>query len=171
MNQPDVPQDVRRVVLVSRYSTPLAILLVVIGVVASQPVGHVKAASLGLLAFSVLFNILYVRVVKNLSTVKPWMSLVRRLVNLGVNVALVYLLGAYWPILWFLLALTPIATAIYDTRGKTVLVAVGVSIILFLIQASKEISTVIDWGQQAAASACIIFLSLMINDLVDSRRG
>lgn len=161
----EVPDKVRLAVLVNRYAMPLAVVLIALGLVFSQPQAHVRDLSIGLLGFTIVFNIGIVEIIRRGFKVEPWMMKLRLFVNLGINAVLVYLLGGYWPPIWLLLSLTPIATAVYGTRGKTVFAAVSVSLVLLGVHALRRMNAPVDWGQQAAYAAYIIVLSLMINDL------
>ena len=170
-NPPDKTRDVRNVLLVNKYATPLAVILVGLGLVFSQPVGTVKAVSAGLLVFGILFNLLAVPAIARFGGEMPWLPKTRMLVNIVVNVVLVYYLGAYWPSIWMLLALTPIATAIYAGRGKTLFMACSVSLALAGIQVLRGANSgPSDWGELLGRIAFIVLLSLMINELVLTAR-
>lgn len=171
MTQQEIPQDVRKVMLVSKYATPLAVILVSVGIFVSQPIDAVRNRSIGLLVLGILFNMIYIQAIKGKSSVSSGMTLLRRMVNLGINTAQVYVLGTFFSPIWFLLALTPIATAIYDTRRKTILISGIVCGLLLAIQATRPHNTPIDWGQQVAFSAFIILLSLMINELSNQSKS
>ncbi len=170
MNAPETTRDVRMVMLVNKYATPLAILLVGLGLVFSQPVGAVKVVSASLLVFGVFFNLLAIPAIKQFGPVKPWLPRARMLVNISTNVVLVYCLGGYWPSIWLVLALTPIAAAIYDDRKKTFLTAVGISSALVAIQFLRKESTPSDWGELIGHVAFIVLLSLLINELAATAR-
>jgi len=156
---------IRLIVLVNRYALPLAIILIVFGVVFSQPLAHVQNISIGLIVFTTIMNLGVVEIVKRSPKIMPWLIKLRLYINLGINAYLVYILGGYWPPIWLLLCLTPIATAVYGTRGKTLFTALGISVLLLGIHAMRGLNAPVDWGQQAACVCFIILLSLMINDI------
>jgi hypothetical protein len=163
-----VSRDVRLVVLVNRYATPFALLLVIMGIALSQPMGHTRGISIGLLLFSVIFNFAAVPVIRKHSAQKPWLPKMRMAINLAVNVVLVYFLGGYWPPMWLLLALTPIATAIYENRMKTLWAGLGTSFLIVLIHLSRGLTGPYEWGQTLSYSTFIILLSLLVNELTQA---
>jgi hypothetical protein len=165
MNPAEQDRQIRMVMMVNKYATPLAILLVGLGLVFTQPVGAVKAVSAGLLVFGVLFNLLAVPAIRRLGSEMPWLPRLRMLVNIGVNIILVYFLGGYWTPIWMLLALTPIATAIYDSRRNTLLSAVAVSAALIGVQALRGTGSPAEWGELIGQVAFILLVSLLINEL------
>ena len=163
----EAPDKVRLVIIVNRYALPLAIILITFGVAFSQPQAHVRNLSLGLLILTTIFNLGTVEIIKRGVKVSPWLIKMRLFFNLGINAVLVYLLGGYWPPIWLLLSLTPIATAVYGTRMRTLLTAIGISLLLLGIHALRGLNAPVDWGQQAAYASFIILLSLMINDVAN----
>jgi hypothetical protein len=165
-------RDVRMVVLVNKYATPLAVILVGLGLVFSQPIGAVKTLSAGLLVFGMIFNMLAMPVISRFGGENPWIPKARMLINILVNVVMVYFLGAYWPSIWMLLALTPIATAIYADRSTTFITAAGISAALAVIQLLHSTSSSpSDWGELIGRVAFILLLSLLINELVGAARA
>ena len=154
---------------VSRYATPLAVMLVTMGLIICQPASPVKELTIGLLAFSIVFNLAAVPFIARAKDPHFWIH-IRVYVNLAVNVLIVYYLGGYWKPSWFLLALTPLATAIYDSRRMTLLSALGVGALLLLIEATRKLSSPIEWCEQAANVLFILLVSLLINELVASTR-
>ena len=166
MNHPqDFSHEAKLAVLVNKYSTPFAILLISLGIIVSQPQGIIKIVSVGLLFLGIIVNMTTLSFLKRNTGVGPWFLEFRLGTNLGINIVIVYLLGAYWPPIWLLLALTPLATAIYSTRARTLRVAVGVSLLLLAIHATRHIQSPMEWGQQIAYAAFILLLSPMINEL------
>lgn len=163
MTLSETEHKIKMVNLVNRYATPLAIILVALGLFLSQPTMPVRNIIVCLLLFSIVFNLVTVKIIKR-GDGTGFIKL-RMFINFAVNVALVYYLGGYWLPIWLLLALTPLATAIYDTRSKTLFVSIGISAILLIIQSTRRPNDLIDWGQQLAYASFIILVSLMINEL------
>lgn len=159
------PLNVQKALLVSRYATPLAIFLVVLGILLSDPEGWARDLSLFLLCFGILFNLAAGWWMKRKDQVHPAFIRLRLALNLGANILIVYLLGGYWSPIWMLLALTPMAAAIYDSKAKTLSVSAGIVVVLFLLQALRGMNSPLDWGQTAAQGCFIVLMSLMINDL------
>ncbi len=171
MDNAALSREVKHVVLVNKYATPLAIFLVVMGIYLSEPVGAVLYVSLSMLVFSVLLNLSAVPVIKRHGSAKPWLAKARLCINVSVNIILVYCLSGYWTPIWLLLALTPIATAIYENRQKTLIASIGTSLALLLIHLVRSQSDTVSpvtWGPYAAYGLFIILLSLLINELVQT---
>ncbi|MBI5243437.1 MAG: hypothetical protein HY922_07080 [Elusimicrobia bacterium] len=158
-----------RAALVGRYGTPLAVLLAGLGLVASQPVGFVRAAAVGLLVFGIVFNLAAARWIQRAQSPSGFIH-ARVLINLAANALMVYLLGGYWKPIWLLLALTPTATAVYDSRTRTLVSALGASALLLGIQAARRFSSPLDWSEQLANCIFIVLVSLLINELSASAR-
>lgn len=156
--------------LVGRYANPLAIFLVAIGVVLSQPISPVREISIGLLAFSILFNTLFLEWLKRRESVRSWVLESRLWLNLLVNGILVYYLGGYFPQIWLLFVLSPVAMAIYGSKGRTFLVAGVTSAALLAIHATRGLNAPVDWGREIAKVAFIIIVSMMVNSLTQPLR-
>ncbi len=161
-------RDVRLVVLVNRYATPFAIGLVTMAIVLSSAMGTVRDVSIGLLLFSILFNIVAVGLIRRLAETKPWMKKARMWTNLAVNIALVYLLGPFWPPMWLLLALTPLATAIYGGPTQTLLASSGIAALIVAIHLLRGGGSPHEWGQVLSYAAFIVLMSMLINELTQA---
>jgi len=168
MEPQKMPQDVGRVVLVDKYATPLAIFLVLMGVTLSKPGGFVQNLSVSLLIFSIVFNMVMVRFITS-GGAKPSLTLLRLLVNVTVNISLFYLLRTYWAPMWLLLVLTPVATAIYGSFFRTVVTAVGISIVILVIHVIQGPPGAVELGGEITKAAFILSLSLMVNEFVRKR--
>jgi len=157
--------DAELAVLINRYATPLAILLTILGIALSEPTGSVRIASIALLVFGIVFNSAALSAMKRDTGTKPWFMELRMGINVATNITLVYLLGTTWPPIWLLLALTPIATAVYSTRTQTLRVSATMSFFLIAVHAARHLNSPEQWGEQIAYVVFILFLSLLINDL------
>ena len=155
----------RQAVLVTSYATPFAVVLVAAGIVLSQPSSPYREISIGLLLFSIVFNIAAVRWIERHQAASLWLIRLRLALNLAVNIGLVYMLGGFWPPIWLLLALTPIATAIYDTKAKTLLVSLAVAAVLLAIHALRGPYSPLEWGAECADALFIVLMSLLVNGL------
>lgn len=152
-------------ILITRYATPFAVASVTMAVVLSQPRSPYREYSIGLLALSVVFNLGALEWIKARRADASGVIKLRLILNFLVNVGLVYMLGGYFSAIWLLFALTPIATAIYDTKVKTLGVSVLASAALLLIHAARGNTSPLDWGETASRALFIILMSLMINEL------
>jgi len=158
-------RDVKRVELVNRYATPFAILLVAVAVFLPSPVTYVRNICIALLAFSIVFNIVTVSLIRRKPQILPKLRKFRMYVNLAVNIVLVYYLSPYWPPIWMLLALAPIATAIYATPKQSMVNSMISAMVLLIIHVVQGGSGLVRWGQTLSRAAFIIFLSLLLNDM------
>lgn len=165
---PSHQHDVRMVVLVSRYATPFAILLVLMAIILAAPAGSVRNSSVALLAFSIVFNVAGVGVIRHLAEKAPWIKRARLWINLAVNIALVAILGPFWPPMWLLLALTPIATAIYEGPTQTLLSSAGTAVLIVVIYTLRGGGAPHEWGQVLSYASFIVLLSLLINELTQA---
>ncbi|MFH1958461.1 MAG: hypothetical protein ABIJ15_08315 [bacterium] len=147
--------------LVNRYFTPLAIILVLSAIIFSESYGRGFYAALILMGIAVLNNVITVFIVAK----KEWLRTLRVVVNLLVNIGLVYLLITYWYPIWFLLLLTPVATGVYSSRAHTWVTSVLVAALLMAIYAAKGLFGLYYWGQAFNHALLIIFLSLFVNSI------
>lgn len=157
--------DGRCSALVGRYATPLAILLIGLGIGVVQPVAATRNISLLLLCFGAVFNLAGARWIQEHGSRLPYLGIIRVWVNLIINTILVYMLGSSWSPVWLLLALTPLAMAIYSTRARTLAWGIGVSLILLAIHATRGLNSPLDWAPQVAHAVFIIVISLLVSDL------
>ncbi|MFA6319108.1 MAG: prepilin-type N-terminal cleavage/methylation domain-containing protein [Elusimicrobiota bacterium] len=160
----------KRAALVSRYATPLAVLLVALGVAISQPVSPVKELSIGLLVFGLVFNYAALPFISKMKDPSCCVH-IRVFVNLAANALIVYLLGGYWKPAWLLLALTPLATAVYDSWNKTLASSLVVGALLLLIEATRKLSSPLEWAETAANALFIVLVSLLVNELAHHSRS
>jgi len=155
-----------KVNIVSRYFTPLAVLIIANGIILTSPPSPLWQIASGLLAFSYLFNHFSTRWVERDPQKRGFRILVRVYTNLAVNAAIVYLIGEYWTPVWLLLLLSPIATAIYGSLKQTLISALLGTLILMLIAALRPGMNPLLFAEQANYGMYIILLSLGIFKLV-----
>jgi hypothetical protein len=157
--------QVKFVLIVNRYFTPFAILLVGFGLALSQPHAWVMWSSIGLVAFTSALNIGTASLVRARGGVSPGLAALRLYTNLGVNCILVYLLGGYWTPIWLLFVLTPAATALYGSRERTVWTSIGVAVLLLVSHAFRRLNAPVDWGVATVEALFMVFLALFLNEL------
>ena len=155
-----------RAMVVNRYAMPFAVLTVCLGVALGSPVGIAGRVSIGLLIFSALFNLLSPSILHSTTHRSAFVNL-RMAVNLGCNCTIVWLLGAVWTPCWLLLALTPLATAIYGSRARTLTMACGVSAFVLFRYLMQSSLSPLDLGEQLTYCAFVVLGSLMINEVVN----
>ncbi|MCX5794301.1 MAG: hypothetical protein NTY77_02240 [Elusimicrobia bacterium] len=153
------PLDHSRTHLVNRYFTPLGVLLVANGIILAELPLRLKAVSSVLMVFSILFNSLSIGWIDHGDAAGRRLR-VRVWVNFAVSVLQVYIFGPAWPPAWLLLILTPIASAIYGSRGNTILFSFLASAAILVVHALRGPSGPIGWAVQVNCGAFIILLSL-----------
>ena len=157
--------------LVNQYFTPLAVLLVVNGVILTRPPSPVREITIGLLAFSILFNFLSNRSLDRAVGAGAGKLNLRVWVNFAVSALQVYLLGKAWDPIWLLLILTPVACAIYGARAKTLLFSFLSIAVILLIHGLRGPSSPVEWAAQLAHGAFIVLLSLALLELTRQLHG
>lgn len=153
-----------RVALVGRFLTPLAMGVGLLAVAFGTAAPGRKAAVIGLMAFSAFFNLKFPSVLS--AQAGPGQGKVvqfRLFLNFTINTAVVVLLGEAFPPLWLLLALTPVATAVYGHPRESWITAVVAASLLMAIQIFRPGSAPVDFAAQAARGAFIVLLSFLIN--------
>ncbi|MBI3550715.1 MAG: hypothetical protein HY078_16895 [Elusimicrobia bacterium] len=165
IEEPKLPIEAQRAMLVTRYLTPLAIVFVVLGVVLSQPTKTYSMICLSMLVVLIAFNTLFLQWLKGRTNVSGWVMDLRRGVNLVANVAIVYLLTPYWSPIWLLLTLTPLATSIYDSKNKTLVACTVSSALFFAVAAVHGFHSPIEWSLPVAYSLFVFIVSLLVHDL------
>lgn len=154
----------RLVTLVGYFATPFALFLGGLAVAFTDSDSWQKTVSLGLLGFAAFFNSVFPRFLKQQDVVNKSRNVKFRLyMNLVVNSVVVYLLGDQFPPLWLLLALTPIATAIYGNQKRTLVNALTASVVLLVIQTLRENARSADWAVVSVEVAFIVLISLLVN--------
>jgi hypothetical protein len=107
---------------INNYFTPFAIVLVVSAAYLSTPGTKRVVLSIGLIIFSALLNITTEYFALKMPKISRILINTRLATNFFINSALVYMLIDYWAPMWLLFVLTPVATAVYETRLKMVIV-------------------------------------------------
>lgn len=156
-------RDLRRVKLVNMVTLPATFILVAMGFALSQPVGLVRAVSFGLLAFSVVLNLVTMRLVGQ-GTGGRVLRLARIYLNLGVNIALVYVLGHHWPPMWLILVLPAVSTAIYGSRRRTLVSCLQASAAIVVIHFLDRHQSALVWGEAASQVVFLAALCFLINE-------
>lgn len=154
----------RLVALVGYFATPFALFLGGLAVAFTDSDSWQKTVSLGLLGFAAFFNSVFPRFLKQHDVVNKGRNVKFRLyMNLAVNSVVVFLLGDQFPPLWLLLALTPIATAIYGNQKRTLVNALVASFVLLVIQSLRDDTRSADWAVVSVEAAFILLISLLVN--------
>lgn len=157
--------------IVNQYFTPLAVVIVANGIILTQPRQPVAGISWALLAFSVLFNSLTIRKIDRPEGGSRGALELRIYVNYAVSALQVYLLGSRWEPAWLLLLLTPLASALYEARGKTVGFSLLSMALLLVLRGLRGPVSPIEWAQTLIHGALIVLLSLAVYAIARHRRG
>ncbi len=165
MTTPSDKYDSQRLVtLVGYFATPFALFLGGLAVAFTDNESWQKSLALGLLGFAAFFNSVFPHFLKQQDVVKKaWNVKFRLYMNLVVNSVVIYLLGDQFPPLWLLLALTPLATAIYGDQKRTLINALTASGVLLVIQAVRSNTQAADWAVVSVEIAFIVLISLLVN--------
>ncbi|OGR90383.1 MAG: hypothetical protein A3J74_00250 [Elusimicrobia bacterium RIFCSPHIGHO2_02_FULL_57_9] len=162
--------NIELILSVHKHATPLAVLLVGMGVILSPLEARLRYVTIGLLVLSTLLNLLVVERVKR-GGLNSLLIQMRMAVNFGTNCILVYILGWHWEPVWLLLLLTPLATAIYGNKKETVFAAVGAAAELLAINGVRWVRAPVPWGNQLVYAAAILLLSLMIHEVSQLKKA
>lgn len=154
-----------RAIAVNRYAMPFAVLTVCLGVALAGPVRSAGYICVALLLFTAAFNLLSPSFLRKAPDRARFVA-VRMWINLLCNAAVVWLIGGVWTPCWLLLALTPLAASVYGTRGRTLLLACCVSSFLVARYLICGVFSPLEFGEQLAYCAFIIFGSLLVNEAV-----
>jgi membrane-associated HD superfamily phosphohydrolase len=158
--------------LIGRYATPLALILILTGLIFS-PLSHLPRRIVAVLFISSAFlNFSFVPLVSRLPEgTRSLLAKSRASINLWINIVLVYLLGTAWPPIWLLLSISSVATAIYGKRERALLTAVFLTVVLGIVNALHSLNTPYNWALVAAKGSFIILTSLMINVLAHPKKS
>ncbi|MCX5789371.1 MAG: hypothetical protein NTX64_12810 [Elusimicrobia bacterium] len=154
-----------RAVLVNRWATPFAVLTVCLGLAFAGPVGRVAHVCLALLLFTAGFNLLSPQLLHKASN-RAYFVTFRMWLNVVCNGIVVWLIGGLWTPCWLLLALTPLASAIYGSAGRTLTWACLVSGFLLVRYLVLGVFSPLELAEQLTYCAFIIFGSLLVNEAV-----
>jgi hypothetical protein len=152
--------------LINLYLTPLAIILVLMAIIFSQPIGIALYGSIALIWLGIINNTLTATLAKK----NPLLVKVRMVLNILINVLLVYLLIGFWGPIWYLFLMTPIATAVYSSRLQTFIMSLVMSGLLILVYYAKGVVSPAAWGQAMSRIFLIFFLSLFISALIQQKK-
>ncbi len=104
--------------ILNYYFTPFAVILILLGILFSQPEPGVTYASFGILAAAFAANFWLGR---NMYKFLRWSRHIRALtvwINMAVSAALFYLLVSYWAPMWLLFLTAPAASAMYMKKWQ-----------------------------------------------------
>jgi hypothetical protein len=147
---------------VNDHLTPLAVLVVLPGVLLAALSRADVWLSVGLLAYAVLMN--YVSVLVPSRNVQR-LAKFRVGSNYVVNVALVWMLYRVWPSVWLLLLLMSVGPALYQSRRDATLTGVAVAVLLLAIHALSGTHSALAWAEAGVKACAIVVFSLFVSGL------
>lgn len=170
MNNKMVPVEEQFVLILNHYFTPFVIILISAGLLFAPIELELKKWILGILIFSVTFNI----VTRYIAAKWPMTSLILGYLRVGTNfvcnILFVYLMGGAWGPVWLLFVLAPLAMAMYSTRKKTLIMAFVAALTLGAIYYFRGLSSSTGWAQVGIHMGFIFFISLFVNTLAQLAR-
>ncbi len=151
--------------IVDRFFTPFALTLVISSLYLGFAEPKAKWISVGLVVFLGIFNEISAYLAKKHNEWAVPVGNTRLVTNFLANVVLVYLLGTFWGPMWLLFVLTPVATALYASQGRTFVTAAISSAALLGIYWSRGLEGPVGWGQASLHATFIVFISLFVNSI------
>ncbi len=147
----------------NRYFTPVAIGVVLLAVLCTPELPKpIFAASMALIVASVAFNtISAVYIIEHPSTWRTG-GYVRVAVNLAFSAACYLLLRSYWPMIWVLFSLGPVAMAFYGDVSETFATLLAVALVMGGRLWWEQNQDPRAWGEAGLQLFYILLLSLFL---------
>ncbi|MDA2925280.1 hypothetical protein MYX65_11650 [Acidobacteria bacterium AH-259-L09] len=150
---------------VNNHLTPLAVLIVVPGLIV-VPLPKLAVVVGGILiAYSVSINYLSIYLVKR--DIR-FIATVRVGSNYSVNIFLLWLLYSTWPPVWTLLLLMSIGVAVYQNRRDSFLCSLTLAWVLLVVHWSFGVHSLQAWAIVGVEASIIILFSLFVNGLLEA---
>lgn len=148
---------------VNGHLTPLAVLIVVPGLLVA-PLPKLVVISGGILiAYSVFINYLSLYLLKrNIRLIGS----IRVGSNYVVNICLLWLLYSAWPLVWVLFLLMSIGVALYQSRRDSLVAGAAIALMLLVVHWSYGGDSLQDWAIVGVKASIIILVNLFVNSLL-----
>ena len=148
---------------VNNHLTPLAVVIVVPGLIVT-PLPLI-AAIVGwvLITYSVLINYLTVYLMDRNAR---FIGSLRVGSNYTVNIILLWLLYAEWPVVWVLLLLMSLGIAVYQHRRDSFLASLAFSMMLLVVHWNFGDNSLWGWSLAATEVIIIVLFNLFVNGLL-----
>ncbi|MBI4051865.1 MAG: hypothetical protein HY400_05105 [Elusimicrobia bacterium] len=146
------------------YFTPFAIFLIILGLIVVPEIPRkIFNLTLALVALSLLFNIVASSYL--LDHPESWQrsGYIRAWINLALNAAIFWILAPFWGPAWLLLAISPIAIALYGDEKITATTTGVVAALLIVNRLIDGNPSAKVWGESISQIGFILLLSLFIN--------
>ncbi|MEE8160447.1 MAG: hypothetical protein V3T61_02295 [Acidobacteriota bacterium] len=148
---------------VNNHLTPLAVVIVVPGLIVT-PLPLI-AAIVGwvLITYSVLINYLTVYLMDRNAR---FIGSLRVGSNYTVNIILLWLLYAEWPVVWVLLLLMSLGIAVYQHRRDSFLASLAFSMMLLVVHWNFGDNSLWGWSLAVTEVTIMVLLNLFVNGLL-----
>ena len=149
---------------VNNHLTPLAVLIVVPGLLVAPLPKLVVISSGILIAYSVFINYLSLYLLKrNIRLIGS----IRVGSNYAVNICLSWFLYSAWPLVWVLFLLMSIGVGLYQSRRDSLVGGTAIALMLLAVHWSFGGDSLQDWAIVGVKASIIILLNLFVNNLVN----
>ncbi len=160
-----LPLKAEFIQVVDRFFTPFALLLIASALLFGFAEPKTKTLALILVSVMAVFNETTAYLAKHRTEWAVKIGNTRMVTNFAANVVLVYLLGTFWGPMWLLFALTPVATALHASFGKTFMISLISAGALLGIYAARGLTGSVGWGMASLHATFIVFVSLFVNSI------
>lgn len=150
---------------VNNHLTPLAILVVVPGLLVARLSRFELLLSAALLAYAILTNYLSVILFRLFRANVEQLAKLRVISNYVVNIALVLVLYRVWPSIWLVLLLMAVGPALYQSRRDATLTGIAVAAVLLVVHGAFGTYTALAWADAGVKACAIVILSLFVSGL------
>jgi hypothetical protein len=148
---------------VNDHLTPLAVIIVVPGLLVAPMPMRARVVAGILIGLSVVINYLLIYLMK---LDIRFIGTVRVSVNYIVNIFLSWLLYAAWGPVWLLLLLMSLGVAVYQTRRDSFLAGSAIALMLLTVHWSYGDLSLLGWAVAGVQASIIVLFNLFVNGLM-----
>ena len=153
----------KKIIHVNDHLTPLAILIVVPGLLVAQMPLSVRVCGGILIIWSLTVNYVTANVLGHHSGA---LAKFRVGSNYVVNIALLWMLYVPWPIIWTLFLLTAYGLAVYQSRRDALRSAVMIALLLLVVHGAMGVWSIAEWVLVGIKAAIIVISAPFVNGLL-----
>ena len=158
---------IKSVRTINNYFIPFSIVLVLSAGYFSSPGKKRVAFSILLIIFSTLLSGITEYFALRMLKISRALINIRLITNFFINIALVYMLIDFWGPMWLLFLLTPVATAVYESRQKMVIATSLSCLALIAIYFHNGLYGVNFWAQGLNHVFFVALLPFFIKTLAE----
>lgn len=151
---------------VNNHLTPLAVVIVVPGLIVVPLPLIATIVGWVLITYSVLINYLTVYVIHRDAR---FIGALRVGSNYTVNIILLWLLYAEWPVAWLLLLLMSFGIAVYQQRRDAFQASLALSMMLLVVHWNFGDNSLAGWTLVATEVSIIVLVNLFVNGLLQMK--